>query len=76
MVVIIIEKFFFPNIEEISPNRAIVWTILVRLTIGATLGNRTLASTPPHGDTVDDISLKKHYFTSIIFCTSSSHNKS
>merc|ERR1719430_1369134 len=27
------------------------------LTIGATLGNRTLASTPPHGDTVDDVSL-------------------
>merc|ERR1719180_605166 len=27
------------------------------LTIGATLGNRALASTPPHGDAVDDVAL-------------------
>ena len=29
------------------------------LTIGATLGNRALAATSPHRDTVDDVSLKK-----------------
>ena len=60
MVVIIIEELFFQRwlLSRVEKELWPEYRLSSTLTIGATLGNRALTSTPPHGDTVDDVALR------------------